>query len=766
LPRIAPIVRTCLYLHCMDSVREHIEGILERITYANEENGWSVVRIVVAGRIEPVTAVGNLLGVQPGESIRLHGCWTVDRRFGEQFRVDSFVTVQPATLMGIEKYLGSGLVPGIGKVMAGRLVKQFGLETLDVIESHPKRLIEVDGVGPIRRERIEKAWREQREIKEVMLFLQSHSVSTAHAIRIYKTYGNSSISIVKDDPYRLALDVFGIGFKTADRIARSLGIAPDAPERARAGILHVLFEFSGEGHVFVPQERLIRAAVSVLEIQAEMVLRDAIVELSRQSRIVIEPLYTEWNPPDGTGVTSGPGDRSDGENSAVYLRSLHAAEVGCAASLRALARGTPHRISIDIDKALAWFEEDARISLADEQRKAIRSAVERKVLVVTGGPGTGKTTLVNGIIRILEKKGLRVRLAAPTGRAAKRMAEATGREAKTIHRLLEFSPRTMSFGRNGETPLEADLVIIDEFSMVDVILAQSLLTSIPPACRLVLVGDVDQLPSVGPGSILRDTIDSGVIEVVRLQTIFRQAERSRIIVNAHRINRGEMPLIGAQESGTDSEHDYYWIERKEPEQILETIRELAIRRIPRRFGLHPIDDIQILTPMHRGALGATSLNTALQSALNPQGAEITRGSRTYRVGDKVIQLRNNYDLDVYNGDIGRLLAIDEVDRVVRVRFDDRIVTYDQADLDELMLAYACSIHKAQGSEFPCVIVPIHTQHYVMLQRNLLYTAITRGKRLVVLVGTKRALSIAVRNARPQARCTRLAERLSSEILWN
>ena len=728
----------------MKDAHESIEGVLERITYANDENGWSVVKIEVPGRRDLVTAVGNLLGVQPGESLRLHGYWTEDRRFGEQFRVDSYVTVQPATLVGIEKYLGSGLVRGIGHVMAQRLVKRFGLETLEVIEFHPDRLTEVEGIGPIRRERIEKAWREQREIKEVMLFLQSHAVSTSHAIRIYKQYGERAIAIVKGDPYRLAFDIFGIGFKTADRIAMSLGIAVDAPRRAEAGVLHVLAEFSNEGHVYVPHDPLLRAAREILGIEEDRILEEAVTELARVGRIAVEDLPAE--------ETAG---------KAIFLKSLHAAETGVAAAIAALARTPARAIPIDVEKALAWFEEGARITLAAEQREAIRRVIGGKIVVVTGGPGTGKTTLVNGIIRILEKKGLRILLGAPTGRAAKRMTEATGREAKTIHRLLEFSPKTMSFDRDAARPLEADLVIIDEFSMVDVVLAYNLLKATPPGCRLVIVGDVDQLPSVGPGSVLRDVIASGTVDVVRLEIIFRQAERSRIVVNAHRINRGEMPLLddAAVDGPSGKDLDFFFIERKEPDEVLAAIRELVLRRIPRRFGCHPIDDVQVLTPMHRGLLGATNLNGELQALLNPMGEAITRGSRTYRVGDKVIQLRNNYDLDVYNGDIGRLRAIDPIEQTVRVSFDERTVTYDFADLDELALAYACSIHKAQGSEFQCVVVPLHTQHYVMLQRNLLYTAITRGKRLVVLVGTRRALAIAVRNARPRGRFTRLAERL-------
>jgi exodeoxyribonuclease V alpha subunit len=721
-----------------DELQQTLEGVLDRIVFANEENAWSVVRIAVPDRRDPVTAVGNLLGVQPGENVRLHGHWIRDPRYGEQFRVDSYVTVEPATLVGIERYLGSGLVRGIGKVMAKRLVERFGLDTLEVIEVHPERLTEVDGIGEVRSERIRQAWREQRGIKEVMLFLQSHRVTTAHAVRIYKEYGERAIAIVKEDPYRLAIDIYGIGFRTADRIAIDMGIPKDAPRRAQAGLLHLPGEFSGEGHLYVPAARLTAAAVEMLEVDASRI-EEAIAQLAATEAVVVEPL-------------ADPAER------AVYLRSLHMAETGSATLLGALRDAPARRIPIDEERALAWFEEQERIRLAPEQREAIRLGLSEKLLVVTGGPGTGKTTLVRGIIRILEKKRVRIHLAAPTGRAAKRLSESTGREAKTIHRLLEFSPKSGGFERNAEHPLEADLIIVDEVSMVDQVLAYSLLKAVPVQGRLILVGDVDQLPSVGPGDFLGEVIASTVAPVVRLGTIFRQAEDSRIIVNAHRVNAGEMPIL----AGEGEESDFHFVEREEPEEALDTIAKLVSQRIPRRFGFHPIDDVQVLTPMHRGVLGATNLNATLQQLLNPTGDEVNRGSRLFRTGDKVIQLRNNYDLEVFNGDIGRIVAIDAVEREVRVRFDERVVTYDAAALDELSLAYACSIHKSQGSEYPCVVIPIHTQHYVMLRRNLLYTGITRAKRLLVLVGTRKALSIAVRNRQVDPRCTRLAERLRGD----
>jgi exodeoxyribonuclease V alpha subunit len=721
-----------------------LEGVLERVTYANEENAWSVVRLAVPGRQELVTAVGNLLGVQPGESLRLRGVWTTDRKYGEQFRAEGYVTVKPATLVGIEKYLGSGLVRGIGKVMAQRLVEAFGLSTLEVIEQSPERLREVEGIGPVRTARIGKAWVEQKQIRDVMVFLQSHGVSTTFAVKIYKRYQDRAIAVVKENPYRLAIDIFGIGFKTADRIAGQLGISPQAPERAEAGVLHVLGELSGEGHVCYPRARLVDAAAALLEIDPAVV-EQALRALVEAGQVVETPFL------DAKGET---GERTG--DRAVYLASLYRAESGVAELARELLGRAVRPVAIDVEKAIAWFEGRQGIALAPEQREAVRRAVTRKLLVITGGPGTGKTTLVNGIIQILEKKGRRILLAAPTGRAAKRMAETTGREARTLHRLLEFDPKTMGFLRDRERPLEADMVVVDEASMIDTVLAYNLLKAVPPACQLVLVGDVDQLPSVGPGNVLQDVIRSGAADVVRLAHIFRQAEKSLIVVNAHRVNHGELPRLAPPGAAAD----FFFVEKGEPEEILETVKLLVKERIPEKFGLDPVRDVQVLTPMHRGLLGATSLNAELQALLNPQGASLVHGSRLLRAGDKVMQIRNNYDLEVFNGDIGRVASVDEAERTLSVEFEGRAVTYEPGDLDELVLAYACSIHKSQGSEYPCAVIPVHTQHYVMLQRNLLYTAITRARKLVVLVGSRRALAIAVKNDETQARFTQLAARLA------
>jgi exodeoxyribonuclease V alpha subunit len=711
-----------------------IEGVLERVTFSNDDNAWSVVKLAVAGQHEQVTAVGNLLGVQPGESLRLSGRWANDKKYGEQFRVESYVTVKPATLLGIEKYLGSGLVRGVGKVMAERLVGHFGMETLEVIDQTPARLTEVEGIGPVRRERITKAWVEQSQIKDVMVFLQSHGVSTAYATRIYKQYRDRSIAVVRENPYRLAIDILGIGFKSADKIAARLGIEPTSRLRAEAGVLHVLSSFSDEGHVFVPRPRLLSAAVEILTIDPP-IIEKAIGDLAAEERVVIEPMAS--------------GDE------AVYLKSLHTAEAATAGRIRLLLGTEARPIRIDIERAILWFEEQQRIALAEEQKEAIRRAATSKLLVVTGGPGTGKTTLVNGIIRILQRKGRRILLAAPTGRAAKRMTETTGQEAKTIHRLLEFNPKKFGFDRDASNPLEADIVILDEASMIDTVLAHHLLKALPLHCQLVLVGDIDQLPSVGPGAVLGDIIRSGVADVVRLRRIFRQGAESLIVVNAHRVNDGLMPELPAE----GAKGDFFFIERNEPEEIAATLKALVSHHIPHKFGLDPVDDIQVLTPMQRGLLGVANVNSELQTLLNPSGDALVRGSRTFRVGDKVMQSRNNYDLHVFNGDIGRVRAIDSVEHEVKVEFEGRTVTYEYANLDELVLAYACSIHKSQGSEYPCVVIPVHTQHFMMLQRNLLYTAITRGKRLVILVGSQRALAIAVKNNSIEERCTMLAERL-------
>lgn len=719
------------------AVRSYVtlQGTLERITYVNEENHYVVARLQVPGRRELTTIVGNLPSVTPGETLKLTGEWTLHTKYGEQFKVESFETITPATVAGIERYLGSGLIKGIGPVFAKRLVEAFGTETLRIIEEESVRLLAVDGIGEVRLQRIRTAWEEQKEIRDVMIFLQGHGVSSAYAAKIFKVYGKSSIAVVQENPYRLAQDIYGIGFKTADRIAQALGVERQSPLRVEAGVIHVLNELAEDGHVYFPFDRLVKESAAILEVEQELVA-PAIERLEQGKRVIRH---------------EGP------EGMAVYLASLHAAEEGVARLLLTLAKGGAPPPDIDIDRAILWVEQANQLRLAEEQKEAIRQALQRKLLVITGGPGTGKTTILKCIIQILEKKQRRIVLCSPTGRAAKRMSEATGREARTIHRLLEFSPKEGRFKRDQRRPLEADLVIVDEASMVDIVLMNSLLKAIPSAAGLILVGDVDQLPSVGPGAVLRDVIASGLVRVICLTEIFRQARESQIVVNAHRINRGEFPFCAEWEGKERS--DCYLFAKEEAQEAQAAILELASRGLPRRHRVDPMDDVQVLSPMQKGPIGAMQLNQALQALLNPSGPELLRGGRLYRLGDRVMQTRNNYEKEVYNGDIGRIVALDQEEREVTVRFDDRRVAYDFSELDELVLAYAVTVHKSQGSEYPAVIIPVHTAHYVMLQRNLLYTAITRGKRLAVLVGTKKAVAIAVKNHTIQLRYTDLARRL-------
>jgi exodeoxyribonuclease V alpha subunit len=711
-----------------------IEGVLERIVYQGEETGFTVARLDMPGRDELVTIVGNILSVNPGETLRLKGQWVVNPKYGEQFRADSCLTILPATLTGIQKYLGSSLIKGIGPVMAKRLVEKFDLQTLDVIEGEPDRLKEVEGIGPVRTSRIVAAWQEQKEIREVMVFLQGHGVSSAYAVKIYRKYGDAAVAMVRENPYRLAEDIRGIGFRTADRIARNLGIEPDSLIRAEAGLLYMLSQLVDDGHVYYPQDQLIEATNNELEIDAG-ILSTAMETLSGSDRVVVE----------------------NGEDApAVYLPPLHVAEVNAATMFGELLASPKKPLDIQVEKAIEWAKDKSGVRLAEMQKEAIRKTIHGKVVVITGGPGTGKTTVVNSIIRIVAAKGQRILLASPTGRAAKRLSEVTGREAKTIHRLLEYSPSEGGFKRNQDYPLEADLIVVDEASMLDILLMNRLIQAVPKYATLVLVGDVDQLPSVGPGNVLRDVIDSGVVDTVTLNEIFRQASESQIIVNAHRVNQGQLPVTRTQE-GEPS--DSYFVPREEPEDALTVIKYLCATRIPRAFNLHPVRDVQVISPMHRGTIGVANLNQELQELLNPASQEISGMGRTFKVGDKVMQIQNNYEKEVFNGDIGWVKGFDSEEGEVTVAYDDKDVAYHLSELDELTLAYAISVHKSQGSEYAAVVMPVLTQHYVMLQRNLLYTGITRAKRLLTLVGTRKALAIAVKNDKVQHRFTNLKARL-------
>jgi len=710
-----------------------VEVTVVRVLFSNPDNGWTVVRCR-SNLNDLITAVGPLLGVVEDDRLRLTGVWKEHPRYGRQLEVRSFVHEEPSTLDGMRRFLGSGRIRGIGPAMAGRIVERFGLETLDVIENSPERLREVRGVGAKTLKKIRESWARHRGVRQIMVFLTAHGVAPGVAVKAHARYGSSALEVVRTNPYRLAEEVRGVGFLTADRIGRSLGTPDDAPERLQAGLLYTLQQSSADGHVFLPRDRALASAAGLLGVDAAA-LSPALDGLAARDAVVLRP--------------------RPGREPAVYPERLERAESNVAGSfLQILA--TPHggpRIRLDL--AIQWYQHRERIELADRQREAVAAALAEKVVVITGGPGTGKTTLIRGVTSILSEKGERVLLAAPTGRAAKRLQEATGSDARTIHRLLEFSPREQIFCRNREHPLDADVVVIDEVSMLDVELASHLLAATPPTSRLVMVGDADQLPSVGPGNVLADLIASAVVRVIRLDHIFRQADRSLIVENAHRINRGEMPWTRPG----DELQDFYFVHREDPADAEALAIEFVTRRIPRRFGHDPVGDIQLLTPMHRGELGVTHLNRRLQSALVPDSDELAVGSRRFRLGDKVMQLRNNYELDIFNGDIGRITAIDADEGQVVVSFDGRHVTIESADLEDLTLAYACTIHKSQGSEYPAVVILLHQQHYVMLQRNLLYTAVTRGRNLVVIVGTRRALARAVHNATVRERYTMLAERL-------
>lgn len=718
------------------AAQEVLAGLVERVTFHNSDNGFCVLRAKARGHRELVTVIGHAAMISAGEWITASGEWINDHTHGQQFKARFMRTSAPTSIDGIEKYLGSGMIRGIGPVYAKKMVKVFGGKVFDIIEAEPERLREVAGIGAVRAKRITDAWAEQKIIREIMVFLHSNGVGTARAVRIYKTYGSDAVQVMSENPYRLARDIRGIGFKTADAIAMKLGIDKTAMIRVRAGISYALTEAMDDGHCGLPTAELVPLAVELLEISRELVQTALDLELS-----------------EGTVIAA-----SVGETPCVFLGGLYKAEQVIAERLTTLANGKLPWKFIDADKALPWVEQKTGLSLAETQVAAIRLALISKVLVITGGPGVGKTTIVNSILRILSAKGVNLLLCAPTGRAAKRMTEATGFEAKTIHRLLEVDPKTGGFKRNTENPLECDLLVVDETSMVDVMLMQALMKAVPYNAALLIVGDIDQLPSVGPGQVLADIITSGAVAVVRLTEVFRQAAQSRIITSAHKINQGFIPDLAKP----DGDSDFYFVQADDPETAVQRIIELVQTRIPRRFGLDPIRDIQVLCPMNRGGVGARSLNVELQKALNPAGErKVERFGWTFAPGDKVMQIENDYDKEVYNGDIGYIDDVDPDTSELTASFDGRAVVYGFGELDTLVPAYAATIHKSQGSEYPAIVIPVLTQHYTMLQRNLLYTGVTRGKRLVVLVGQKKAVAIAVKNVSGRRRWSKLNEWLSA-----
>ncbi len=701
--------------------------VVERITYQNAENGYSVMKVKVKGYDDLVTLVGNLLEVPAGSVLLCEGEWRVDKRYGQQFQCQTWEEVMPATAYGIEKYLGSGLVKGIGPKFAKLIVGHFGTDTIEVIETDIERLYEVPGIGKKRVEKIRESWEKQKDIKNVMFFLQGFGVSTAYAAKIYRQYGKESIDKVKENPYRLADDIWGIGFKTADGIARKMGYEMNDERRLRSGLIYTLNQLADEGHCYAEEQQLIATARQLLEADEECI-RTAMTHAIETEDLML----------DGTGI---------------YLPPFYYAECGTANRLSTLVHTKEVGSIFTARFDLAKLQRETGIEYDEVQVEAIRQAIASKVMVLTGGPGTGKTTTTKAIIAALQSAGMRILLAAPTGRAAKRMSEATGMEAKTIHRLLEYNPQD-GYKRNDENPLEGDALIVDECSMIDIILMNNLTKALPTTMRLVLVGDIDQLPSVGAGNVLRDIIDSGVIPVVRLTRIFRQAQSSRIVMSAHAINRGCFPDI------SNGQHtDFFFMKQEEPEKVVETIVSLVRDRLPKAYR-QPTANIQVLTPMQRGVVGAANLNMALQQALNYNTAALVRGGYTYKEGDRVMQLRNNYDKDVYNGDLGYVHSMDMEERTLTVDFDGQLVEYEVSELDELTLAYATTIHKSQGSEYPIVVMPVLMTHYVMLQRNLIYTGITRAKKICVLVGQTKALAYAIHNMKVLKRNTRLKERLA------
>jgi exodeoxyribonuclease V alpha subunit len=711
---------------------DQLSGLVERVTFHNADSGFCVLRLKVRGERDLVTLIGHAPTVTPGEYASASGNWVTDREHGRQFRAVFVKIAPPNTLGGIERYLGSGMVKGIGPVYASRLVEAFGTAVFDVIEQSPARLREITGIGEKRARKITVGWADQKVIREIMVFLHAHGVSTSRAVRIFKTYGQDAIAVVRDNPYRLARDIRGIGFQSADTIAQKVGIALDSPMRAQAGVSYALAEASSQGHCGLPYTELVPLAVKLLQIPADVIEQAIAQEIADQ--IVIA-------------------DTVEGQP-CVFLVPLYQAERAIAGHIERLKVGTPAWPATDADKAIPWVEHKLDIALADSQKAAVRLALSSKLLIVTGGPGVGKTTLVNSILTILRAKQIKALLCAPTGRAAKRLSESTGLEAKTIHRLLEVDPQNGQFKRNMDSPLDCDLLVADECSMINVPLANQLLKAVATRSAVIFVGDVDQLPSVGPGQFLSDLIDSAAVPVIRLTEVFRQAASSRIVRSAHQINQGLYPSMPLR----DEVSDFYMVPVEEPEAIAQTVVDLVKTRLPRKFGVDPLRDIQVLCPMNRSSTGARGINLALQAALNPPGEHsVEKFGYAFSVGDKVMQIENNYDRDVYNGDIGFVAEIDREEEELIVQFDGRMVHYPFGELDELVLCYTTTIHKSQGSEYPVVVIPLSTQHYMMLKRNMIYTGITRGKRLVVLVGQKRALAMAVKGKQDARRWSKLKD---------
>lgn len=720
---------------------QQVYGYVERITFSNAENGYTIAKIKEPKKSELTCIVGNLPGLQPGETVRCEGEWKNHMIHGQQFEVKNYRIEAPADVEGIKKYLGSGLIAGIGPTYAERIVQTFGAQTLNVIDADPSKLHEVDGLGKKRVASIIASWAEQRSIRDVMIFLQANGVSPTYAQKIYKTYGNKSIAKVKENPYRLARDIFGIGFKMADAIAQKMGVTATAPERIDAGVEYVLSELSGDGHVCYPVAEFLPAAASILDVETSLV-EERLQALHQAETIVLDKLVHE-------GV----------EQFFVWSRMLYRCEMGISHEIRRLTDGVSTLRSIDVKKAVAWVEEKLGIALAPNQKCAVETALTDKTHIITGGPGTGKSTITNAILAISSKLTRDICLAAPTGRAAKRMSEITGRKAQTIHSLLEFDFRAGGFKRNHDNPLPCDLIIVDEASMIDTMLMYSLLKAIPSHARVIFVGDINQLPSVGPGNVLKDFIASHAISVTTLTEIYRQAAGSQIITNAHRINNGEFP-----NTRTQSDSDFFFIEALEPQEVQENILSLVAKRLPNKYGFDPISEIQVLSPMKKGLVGIEALNSLLQETLNTKPGKVLPAGRKLLVGDKVMQIRNNYQRNVFNGDIGRIKAIDQTGQQVTVTYEERDVEYPFSQLDEIVLAYAVSIHKYQGSECPCVVIPVHTTHFKLLCRNLLYTGVTRGKKIVVLVGTKKALFIAVNNDDVKKRYTGLLHAIRDKVL--